>query len=222
MTRYRGRHRAPTNTGRHVARVTAGAAIAAAPLGVVPGTAMAADEPPWGRIVACESGGRNIPNAGGSSASGYFQITDGTWRSAGGSDFGPRAMSASFAEQLTVAKRIAARSGGASDWAASRSCWTSGRKGSVDVAALAGRAAVSTTPAVRTGGPARTHGEVRERRAVDTGSGYVVRRGDTLAKIAQARGVRGGWRALHAANRGAIGGNPNMIRVGVSLTIPGA
>jgi LysM repeat protein len=49
---------------------------------------------------------------------------------------------------------------------------------------------------------------------------YVVQPGDTLSGIAAALGVRGGWPALYAANRGTIGTDPNAIRVGTVLEIP--
>jgi LysM repeat protein len=50
---------------------------------------------------------------------------------------------------------------------------------------------------------------------------WVVRPGDTLSGIAAALGVRGGWRALYAANRRQIGPDPGLIRPGVILAVPG-
>src|SRR4051794_37880585 len=41
---------------------------------------------------------------------------------------------------------------------------------------------------------------------------HVVQPGDTLSGIAAAAGVAGGWPALYAANRHAIGPDPNVIR----------
>ena len=49
---------------------------------------------------------------------------------------------------------------------------------------------------------------------------YTVVAGDTLAGIAAALAVRGGWPALYAANRRVIGPDPNMIRPGTVLTVP--
>src|ERR1700757_2730416 len=49
---------------------------------------------------------------------------------------------------------------------------------------------------------------------------YVVAPGDTLAAIAAALAVRGGWPALYAANRRVIGPDPDMIRPGTVLTVP--
>ena len=53
-------------------------------------------------------------------------------------------------------------------------------------------------------------------------SRYRVVPGDTLAAIAAALAVRGGWPALYAANRRVIGPDPGMIRPGTVLTVPRA
>ena len=50
---------------------------------------------------------------------------------------------------------------------------------------------------------------------------YRVGAGDTLARIAAALRLRGGWKALYAANEPAIGPDPNAIRPGTVLAIPG-
>jgi LysM repeat protein len=49
---------------------------------------------------------------------------------------------------------------------------------------------------------------------------YTVGAGDTLSGIAAALGTPGGWPALYAANRRAIGPDPDAIRAGTMLTIP--
>ncbi len=48
---------------------------------------------------------------------------------------------------------------------------------------------------------------------------YVVRAGDTLGKIAARHGTT--WQQLHAINRGIIGANPNVLRIGQRLAIGG-
>ena len=50
---------------------------------------------------------------------------------------------------------------------------------------------------------------------------YRVAAGDTLSGIAAALAVRGGWQALYAANRTVIGANPNEVRAGIVLRVPG-
>jgi len=51
--------------------------------------------------------------------------------------------------------------------------------------------------------------------------GYVVQPGDTLSGIAARLAVRGGWPALYAANRSRIGPDPDVIRPGTVLVLPG-
>jgi LysM repeat protein len=50
---------------------------------------------------------------------------------------------------------------------------------------------------------------------------YVVRSGDTLSGLAAGFGVRGGWPVLYAANRHAIGPDPDVIEAGTVLVVPG-
>ena len=51
-------------------------------------------------------------------------------------------------------------------------------------------------------------------------SRYTVAAGDSLSAIAARFGVHGGWPALYAANKTAIGADPNALPAGVRLTIP--
>ncbi|WP_323184994.1 transglycosylase family protein [Kitasatospora purpeofusca] len=51
------------------------------------------------------------------------------------------------------------------------------------------------------------------------GQGYTVRDGDTLAGIATAKGVQGGWQALYDGNRGTVGGDPDLIVPGQVLAL---
>jgi LysM repeat protein len=50
---------------------------------------------------------------------------------------------------------------------------------------------------------------------------YVVRAGDTLSAIAAEFGVQGGWPALYAVNRHAIGPDPDVIQAGAVIALPG-
>jgi LysM repeat protein len=58
-------------------------------------------------------------------------------------------------------------------------------------------------------------------RALRSVQGYVVQPGDTLSGIAARLTVRGGWPALYAANRPRIGPDPDVIRPGTVLVLPG-
>ena len=51
---------------------------------------------------------------------------------------------------------------------------------------------------------------------------YVVRAGDTLSEIAQAKGLSGNWKALYAANRNVIGADPDLVLPGQRLKVPAA
>jgi nucleoid-associated protein YgaU len=54
-------------------------------------------------------------------------------------------------------------------------------------------------------------------------SSYTVRAGDSLSAIAEhVYGDSNNWQALYEANRGAIGGDPNLIHPGAELVIPPA
>ncbi|MFD3535528.1 transglycosylase family protein [Streptomyces sp. NPDC058664] len=50
-----------------------------------------------------------------------------------------------------------------------------------------------------------------------SGRVHTVQPGDTLSSIARRFGVKGGWRALYAANRSLIGADPNRVVVGTML-----
>jgi hypothetical protein len=109
-----------------IARCLTVLAVAAAPVAMA--TPAEAASPAWNRIIECESGGHNIEShSRSSSASGYLQFTDGTWKHYGGREFARRAIDASREEQLTVAWR-AYEANGLNDWAASRDCWGGGGK----------------------------------------------------------------------------------------------
>jgi LysM repeat protein len=54
-------------------------------------------------------------------------------------------------------------------------------------------------------------------RAPSDGS-YTVRPGDSLSSIAVSLDLSGGWRGLYAGNKEAVGGDPNLIRPGQTLT----
>lgn len=51
---------------------------------------------------------------------------------------------------------------------------------------------------------------------------YTVKSGDTLSGIARKLTGSTNWRTIYEQNKGVIGSNPNMIKPGQVLTIPGA
>ena len=69
-----------------------------------------------------------------------------------------------------------------------------------------------------------THGAAHHRVTavpVRRSATWTVRPGDTLSAIAAALGVPGGWQALYAANRPAIGPDPGLIHAGTVLIVAG-
>jgi hypothetical protein len=236
-----GRHRAPARprTGARAA-VIAGLAVTAPLVGMTSAEASTPTAPAanWGAIAMCESGGQNVHTAispGVNTASGYFQITNGTWRGAGGTEFAPTAMQATKAEQLVVAKRIAAARGSLADWSSSRNCWAGASKGSMNldgsaaqapakVASAAKAAAkvpakvpakVAATPKAAAPKPTPPTGQVATGRGLpQVPDGYVIQAGDTLATLAFQWKVPGGYPALAAANGIA---NPDKIYAGSRL-----
>lgn len=115
-------------------------------------------------IEQCESGGRNAKNPH-STASGYYQIVNGTWRAHGGTKFAPTARGATKAEQRIIAARIAAARGSYADWNASKHCWGSKASGKL---------------------PKNTSKGVSEKRASKR---VVIKRGDTFNGLADRLGV---------------------------------
>ena len=106
MARYRGRHRAPSTTGRTLARTAVAGAVLTAPAVVAP-TASAAPSSDWDRLAQCESGGNWSINTG----NGYYgglQFSASTWRAYGGSGLPHQA---SKATQIAIAKKLQAAAG---------------------------------------------------------------------------------------------------------------
>jgi len=184
---YRGKHRVASRTTQRVAALTAATAI---PM-LATGAAHADPPKGWGPIIECESGGKNVQNKSGSSASGYFQIIDGTWKAHGGREFAKRAIDATFEEQKTVANRIYERRGSLADWNASKHCWSK----------------KSAAVKVEQDEPKKTKGSSRT---------YSVREGDTLTSIAKVHDVS--WQSLYEKNKSVVE-NVNRIYPGEKLEI---
>jgi resuscitation-promoting factor RpfA len=199
MARYRGRHRAPSNTGRTIARTAIAGAVAGAPL-LVTAPAYAASDSAWDQLAECESGGRWDINTG-NGYHGGLQFSPRTWSAFGGKDFAPVAYKASRAEQIVVAERVLAKQG----WNAWPSC---SRKTGVRGESASQRDAPARDSADR----------VRAASSTSTSGSYTVKSGDTLGRIAAANGVEGGWKALVEKNP-ALQRDPNSIFPGQKLTL---
>ncbi|MEV0175996.1 transglycosylase family protein [Streptomyces sp. NPDC050803] len=193
--------------------VLAGAALLA-PLGLLAatGNAAAADSGVWDRIAQCESGGNWHINTG----NGYYgglQFSASTWRAYGGTAYAPTADQASKSQQIAVATKVQRAQG----WGAWPTC--SARAGAYGSAPAAAAPAVgSTTTKAAPSTPSKT--PERSSGHTDRGSSrgdYTVRQGDTLSGIAARHGTT--WQRLYAANKAAIGGDPDLIVPGQRLEI---
>jgi len=239
----KGRHRAQrtSKVGPTLAKAGAVALAATGPIALYPTSAFAST--PTAEvssssileiIAKCESGNRNVNTLGGSTASGYLQILDSTWKAFGGKEFASRAIHASREEQFIVGARVLAGQG-INAWNPSRNCWGSKVSGStpaptpapapapkkvekpavkkVTPKAVVKKAPTSAPKTIKKQSPPPT-AHVAKKAAV----GYLIRKGDTLSEIAAAHHVKGGWKALFNANRDTVR-NPNLIYTGNHLRL---
>jgi resuscitation-promoting factor RpfA len=229
MTRYSGSHRTPTSPARPakiLAGLTTAGAVVAAPIALA-GSASAASSTTWDRLAQCESGGNWSINTG----NGYYggvQFSPSTWRAFGGGKYASSAHLASRSEQIAIAEKVLDGQG----WNAWPACSRKLGLTRADAAGTAGtsrstpRKAVTRTVKKSQHSAAywavkRAQQERARKRAANASPGsYVVRAGDTLSEIASARQVKGGWKALYAKNKRAVGSNPNAIRIGQRLALP--
>jgi len=275
MTRYHGRHRAPTTTGRTAAKLAVTGLVVGAPLTALAAPASAATTGQWDAVAQCESGGNYAINTG-NGFYGGLQFTLSTWAAYGGTG---APQNASRSEQIAVAERVLAGQGkgawpvcgtglGAANptpvQAQTRSApaapstrtapptrtvpsapaATPTRTVPSAPAATPTRTVPSAPPSVRSAPRVVAPSVVGQSTRATEGAGdadaddstaaaprattpsrgsaaarsYVVRSGDTLAKIAAAHQVRGGYQAIFALNRGTIK-NVNLIYPGETLTL---
>ena len=188
--------RLPARALRRGAVVLTGAA--AVSLGVLAGPASAAAANNWDAVAQCESGG----NWGINTGNGYYgglQFSSSTWAAFGGHEYASNAHLATKAQQIAVAERTLDVQG--------PGAWPTCGKALDPSAPTAGAAAAAAPAPVAAPAAAPTGGAT-----------YTVVAGDTLGKIAQQRGVAGGWQALYAANDQLS--DPHRISVGQVLQLP--
>jgi resuscitation-promoting factor RpfA len=191
MARYRGRHRAPTNTGRTLARTAIAGAVIGAPMATAP-VASAETGTVWDKLAQCESTGNWSINTG-NGFSGGLQFTKSTWRAFGGKG---QAHQASREEQIVVAERVLAQQG----WGAWPAC--------------SRKLGLRGTPPKFKPAPQATAATPKKVTSTGGGNSVTVEAGDTLSKIAKAH--RTSVSALVSANGIA---NPNALSVGQRLRL---
>lgn len=177
-------------------------------------------------IAKCESGNKNVNTVGGSTASGYLQILDSTWKAFGGTQYATRAIHANREEQFIVGARVLAGQGIAA-WNPSKSCWGSKvgqapratiapvEKKQVETPKKVEPAPKKTTsaPKVIKKQPTAPPTRVTAKKVAGT---YLIKRGDTLNKIAKKNGTT--WRHLFEVNHDTVR-NPNRIYAGRHLRL---
>ncbi|MGW2253405.1 transglycosylase family protein [Kitasatospora sp. NPDC001660] len=164
----------------------------------------------WENVAACESNGNWRSNTG----NGFFgglQFDSSTWRANGGLRYAPRADLATREQQIAVATTLAGRRG-------LRPWPVCGARATRDHDhdqhpdrdqhrdRHRDRDATLPPPAAPATAPAADEWRVRE--------------DDTLAGIADALGLPGGWPALYDLNRSVVGDDPDLIQPGMLLRLP--
>ncbi|WP_432112877.1 peptidoglycan DD-metalloendopeptidase family protein [Streptomyces sp. S1] len=210
----KGRHARPAqpNSAKRIAAatviLTGGSVVPAA----LAGSANAATASEWDTVAQCESSGNWSINTG-NGFYGGLQFTQSTWAAYGGLTFADRADHATKTQQITVAERVL--------WKGHNGLAPQG-KGAWPSCGVGLSNTPYDTPSTPTPPPTPDPDPTPPVDPPDAEDGvYVVKAGDYLAKIATALKVEGGWQKLYEINREVIGPNPNLIRIGMKLTLPG-
>ncbi|MEV8095284.1 transglycosylase family protein [Kitasatospora sp. NPDC085879] len=209
-------------------------------------SASAASVSTWDAVAQCESTGNWHINTG-NGFYGGLQFTNSTWAAFGGTAFAPRADLATKDQQIAIAEKVLAVQGpGAWPVCSVKAGLTKGGAApQVDTAAAAApKAAAPAAPAAKPAAPAakpaapkadeqkasRSEARAQLNTAAKqdapkksapvkntNGGNYTVKSGDTLSKIANAKGLD--WKTVYKNNAGVIGGNPNLIFPGQVLSV---
>ncbi|MGW0121121.1 transglycosylase family protein [Streptomyces sp. NPDC003327] len=232
----KGKHRRPSKATQVVTLVGVTGVAVAAPL-MTAGTASAATASEWDVVAQCESGGNWSINTG----NGYYgglQFSASTWAAYGGTAYASTADQASKSQQIAIAEKVLAGQG--------KGAWPScgvGLSGASYDGGAAESAPQQSEPQQSAPQPERsteqptTRSQQRQapaaqpapstesKKTVTTPTGkkvkkgdgeYKVVTGDTLSKIAQAHGVKGGWATLFELNKDVVE-NADLIYPGQQL-----
>ncbi|MFJ4340248.1 transglycosylase family protein [Streptomyces sp. NPDC088915] len=231
----KGKHRRPSKAAQVAALVGVTGVAVAAPL-MTAGTASAATASEWDRVAQCESGGNWSINTG-NGFYGGLQFTNSTWAAFGGTAYAPRADQASKAQQIAVAEKVLAGQG--------KGAWPSCGVGLSGASYDGGAAESAPQEQSQQEQPQQQAQPKQERKAeqpttrsqprqapkaapqktVTTPTGKTVKKGDgeykvvagdTLSKIADAQGVKGGWAQLFELNDDVVE-NADLIYPGQQL-----
>jgi LysM repeat protein len=187
MSSYRGKHRKTSAVVKNIAKVGVAAAIVGIPAVAIAPSAGAVD---WDKVAQCESGGNWSTNTG-NGFHGGLQFTQSTWRANGGSG-SPEG--ASRSEQIRVANSVL-KTQGIGAWP------VCGKKGGGGSTSDVSSSSHSYSSSSHKSSSKKTY-STKKVTSVQTGNGdYTVVSGDTLGKIADKTGAKGGWQHLFELNK---------------------
>ncbi|MFF0503587.1 transglycosylase family protein [Streptomyces fimicarius] len=216
----KGKHRRPSKATRiaTLAGVT-GAAVAVPLMGAT--NASAASVETWDAVAQCESGGNWSINTG----NGYYgglQFSQSSWAAAGGTQYASRADLASKDQQIATAEKLLDLQGpGAWACAGAGGLTNDGVDPGVNTGSGQSESKPEQAQPQRQAEQPTTRSEQREapktesKKTVTTPTGekvkkgdgeYKVKAGDTLSKIAEKEGVKGGWSKLFKLNDDIVEG----------------
>ncbi|WP_306205681.1 LysM peptidoglycan-binding domain-containing protein [Actinoplanes sp. RD1] len=224
------KHLRKSSSLRALGLMVAGAAGGAVLLGSG-GAAQAKSSVNWDAVAQCESGGNWSINTG----NGYYgglQFSRSTWKAYGGGKYASTANKASRSEQIRIAEKVldgqgigawpvcGKKAGSTKSYSGTN---TSGAKSSSSSSAKKSTKSSSSSSAKKSTKSSSSSSSKKSTSrttvsAKATGRTYVVKSGDTLAKIAAAQHVKGGWRALYSLNTGILN-DPNLIFPGQRLAL---
>ena len=211
----------PQYTARHrrisSRRVAAGALVVGAATGAAailgPAAPASAASVNWDAIAQCESSGNWQINTG----NGYYgglQFTQSTWNGYGGQKYASRADLASRSEQIAIAEKVLDGQG--------IGAWpVCGKKGgsTKDYSSKGDTGSKSRSDSGSSRGDRPATRSHRDTAPASGGGTYVVRPGDTLSMIADAKDLAGGWHALYERNKRVVGADPGLIFPGQQLRL---
>lgn len=209
---YRGKHRKMSPAVRNIARVAVAGIAVGAPLAIA-ATPAQASSVNWDAIAQCESGGNWNTNTG-NSFYGGLQFTQPTWKAYGGTG---SPQNASREQQIQVAERVLQGQGiGAWPVCGKRGGSSQSYSGTHTQGSTPKKAVTRSAPQQATA-PAPKAASVPTTGPMSNPNGdYTVVAGDTLSKIAEQTGVKGGWQQLQQLNAQYVP-NADLILVGQKI-----
>ncbi|MBA0049714.1 LysM peptidoglycan-binding domain-containing protein [Streptomyces sp. AJS327] len=222
----KGRHRRPSIATRAVAVTGVAGAAVALPL-MTAGSAQAASVETWEKVAQCESTGNWSINTG----NGYYgglQFSSSSWAAAGGTQYAPNAHQATKAQQIATAERLLAIQGPGAWACASAGGLTAGGPAanvnpdgaSAERAQPQERSNRQAQPKPQQTQPQQAQPQKSQPKPAQPKAGkgnHVVKSGETLSKIADAKGTT--WKKIYQDNKSTVGGDPNLIFPGQKLQV---